>query len=418
MEELGSSRFSKGKKYGIFPSFSAGWKVGEESFLKDNVWVKDLKLRASWGQLGNQEIPLYRNVGVYDLDQGYNFNDNIVVGAGQKIASNPDITWESTTMTDIGVDFGILNNKFTIVADYFWRKTNDILFQLPIAPSIGIEAPTQNSASVENKGWELAINYNGNNGKEFKYSIGFNISDVKNKITDLKGTGPYYRDKYIIWQEGQSINTLYGYKTHGLYRTQADLDKYPKVNEQATIGDIIYEDINEDGVINSDDRAILGNMDPRFPIGLNFGASYKGFDFSMFWQGVLKAQSNLDGALIEGPNWQNYTTSDMVKNRFHETRNPEGTMPRVSYGNAWNIHVSDFWIQDTKYIRLKNVQLGYTLPSFILDKLKINKIRMYVSGENLITFSGTKWVDPEFPAGRLQYYPQSKVVTAGLSLLF
>ena len=414
----GSSRFSKGKKYGIFPSFSAGWKVGEESFLKDNVWVKDLKLRASWGQLGNQEIPLYRNVGVYDLDQGYNFNDNIVVGAGQKIASNPDITWESTTMTDIGVDFGILNNKFTIVADYFWRKTNDILFQLPIAPSIGIEAPTQNSASVENKGWELAINYNGNNGKEFKYSIGFNISDVKNKITDLKGTGPYYRDKYIIWQEGQSINTLYGYKTHGLYRTQADLDKYAKVNEQVTIGDIIYEDINEDGVINSDDRAILGNMDPRFPIGLNFGASYKGFDFSMFWQGVLKAQSNLDGALIEGPNWQNYTTSDMVKNRFHETRNPEGTMPRVSYGNAWNIHVSDFWIQDTKYIRLKNVQLGYTLPSFILDKLKINKIRMYVSGENLITFSGTKWVDPEFPAGRLQYYPQSKVVTAGLSLLF
>jgi TonB-linked SusC/RagA family outer membrane protein len=414
----GSSRFSMGKKYGVFPSFSAGWRLDQEDFLKGSTVVSNLKMRGSWGKLGNQEIPLYRNSAVYSLDQGYNFNNNIVVGAAQTIAANPNITWESTSMTDIGFDLDLYNGKWSVVADYFWRVTNDILFALPIAPSIGIGAPTQNSASVDNKGWEIAVNYNGNRGKEFQYTIGFNISDVINKITDLKGTGPYYQDKFNIWQEGYSINTLYGYKTLGLYRSQSDLDKYPKANEQATLGDIIYADINKDGLITSEDRVIIGNMDARFPIGLNFGASYKGFDFTMFWQGVLKAQSNLDGAIIEGPDWENFTTDDMVKKRYHETKNPNGTMPRVSYGNAWNGYVSDFWMQDTKYLRLKNFQLGYTIPKKLTGRIKVNKLRVFISGENLVTFTPTKWVDPEFPAGRLQYYPQSKMKLIGLNLNF
>lgn len=415
----GSSRFSMGKKYGAFPSFSAGWRVDQEDFMRGNGVVSALKLRGSWGKLGNQEIPLYRNVGVYNLNQGYNFNNNIVVGAAQTIAANPNITWESTTMTDVGLDFDLLNGKVSVVADYYWRVTNEILFALPIAPSVGIAAPTQNSASVENKGWEVSVNYNGNRGNsDFKYTIGFNISDVINRITDLKGTGPYYQDKFNIWQEGYSINTLYGYKSLGLYRTQEDLNNYPKINEQATLGDIIYADINKDGIVNSADRVIIGNMDPRFPIGLNFGATYKDFDFSMFWQGVLRAQTNLDGAIIEGPDWENFTTADMAKNRYHETRNPNGTMPRVSYGNAWNGVVSDFWMQDTKYIRLKNLQLGYTLSKNVSDMLRISRLRVYIGGENLLTFTPTKWVDPEVPAGRLQYYPQSKVKTVGLSVNF
>jgi hypothetical protein len=159
-------------------------------------------------------------------------------------------------------------------------------------------------------------------------------------------------------------------------------------------------------------------MDPRFPIGLNFGATYKNFDFSMFWQGVLKAQINLDGAIIEGPDWENFTTADMAKNRYHETKNPGGTMPRVSYGNAWNGVVSDFWMQDTKYLRLKNFQLGYTLPEAMSHRLRLKRIRVYISGENLLTFTPTNWVDPEIPAGRLQYYPQSKVKTVGISFNF
>jgi len=415
----GSSRFSSGKQYGAFPSFSAGWRISEEAFLKDSKVVSNFKIRGSWGQLGNQEIPLYRNVGVYNLNQGYNFNGNVVVGAGQTVAANPDISWETTTMTDIGLDMDFFNGKLSFVGDYFWRATSDILFALPIAPSIGIGAPTQNAAKVENKGWELSLNYNGlSESKKFQYQVGLNISDVINKITDLKGTGPYYQDKFNIWQEGYSINTLYGYKTLGLYRTQADLDKYPKINPQATLGDIIYEDVNKDGVVNSLDRAIIGNSDPRYAVGLNLSASYKGFDVSMFWQGVLQAQSNLDGALIEGPDWENYTTADMVENRYHVTKNPNGTMPRVSYGNGWNIYVSDFWLQDTRYVRLKNFQVGYTLPSSLTKKASITKLRFYVSGENQLTFTDTKWVDPEFPAGRLQYFPQSKVLTAGMNLSF
>ncbi len=415
----GSSRFSTGKKYGAFPSFSAGWRVDKEEFLANSKVISNLKIRGSWGKLGNQEIPLYRNVGVYNLNQGYNFNNNIVVGAAQMVSGNPDITWESTTMTDFGVDLDLFKGKLTIVADYYHRVTNDILFALPIAPSIGIAAPTQNSASVNNKGWELSVNYNGKGGNsDFKYTIGFNISDVINKITDLKGTGPYYQNKFNIWQEGYSTNTLYGYKSLGLYRTQKDLDTYPKLNQQATFGDIIYADVNKDGIINSADRVIIGNMDPRFPIGLNLGATYKNFDLSMFWQGVLKAQINLDGAIIEGPDWENYTTADMAKNRYHITKNPNGTMPRVSYGNAWNGVVSDFWMQDTKYIRLKNFQLGYTLPEAMSHRLKLKSMRVYISGENLVTFTNTKWVDPEIPAGRLQYYPQSKVKTVGISINF
>ncbi|MGB4400031.1 MAG: TonB-dependent receptor [Daejeonella sp.] len=415
----GSSRFSKGKKYGAFPSFSAGWRVSEENFLKNNKVINNLKIRGSWGQLGNQEIPLYRNVPVYALNQGYNFNGNVVVGAAQTTAANPDITWETTTMTDIGVDMEFFGGKFSVTGDYYWRNTSDILFALPIAPSIGIAAPTQNAAKVENKGWELALSYQGNsNSDKFQYNVGFNISDVVNKITDLNGTGPYYQDKFNIWQEGYSINTLYGYKTLGLYRSQADLDKYPKINPQETLGDIIYEDVNKDGVVNSKDRVVIGNSDPRYALGLNLSASFKSFDVSMFMQGVLKAQSNLDGALIEGPDWENYTTDDMVQNRYHATKNPDGTMPRVSYGNGWNIFVSDFWIQNTSYVRLKNFQLGYTLPAGLLQKAKISKLRFYVSGENQLTFTKTKWVDPEFPAGRLQYFPQSKVLTAGMNFSF
>jgi TonB-linked SusC/RagA family outer membrane protein len=415
----GSSRFSRGRQYGAFPSFSAGWRVSEEGFLKDSKVFSNMKIRGSWGQLGNQEIPLYRNVGVYELNQGYNFNNNVVVGAAQTIAANPEISWETTTMTDVGLDMDFFDGRLSFVGDYFWRATSDILFALPIAPSIGIGAPTQNAAKVENKGWELSLNYKGNSrNKEFNYQIGFNISDVINKITDLKGTGPYYNNNFNLWQEGYSINTLYGYKTLGLYRSQADLDKYPKINPQATLGDIIYEDVNQDGFVNSLDRVVIGNSDPRYALGLNFSATFKGFDFSMFWQGVLKAQSNLDGALIEGPDWENYTTADMVKNRYHATRNPNGTMPRVSYGNGWNIYVSDFWLQDTRYIRLKNFQLGYTLPSTLTKKAGVSKLRFYVSGENQLTFTKTKWVDPEFPAGRLQYFPQSKVLTAGINLSF
>ena len=415
----GSSRFSKGKKYGLFPSISAGWRVEQEEFLKNSQVISNLKIRGSWGQLGNQEIPLYRNVGVYNLTQGYNFNNNIVSGAAQIVAANPNITWESTTMTDLGFDLGLFKGKVSMVADYFWRKTNDILFALPIAPSIGISAPTQNAASVENNGWEFSVNYNGNNeGSDFTYTIGFNISDVINKITDLKGTGPYYRDKFNIWQEGQSINTLYGYKTLGLYRTQEDLVKYPKVTNEVTLGDIIYSDVNKDGVINANDRVIIGNMDPRFSIGINFGANYKGFDFSMLWQGVLKSQVNIDGAIIEGPDWENYTTEDMAKNRYHVTKNPNGTMPRVAYGQAVNGYVSDFWLQNTRYLRLKNFQLGYTLSKSLTEKLKIQKIRIFISGENQLTFTSAKWVDPEVPAGRLQYFPQSKVMTTGINVTF
>ncbi|QGY46154.1 SusC/RagA family TonB-linked outer membrane protein [Maribellus comscasis] len=415
----GSSRFSKGNKYGLFPSFSAGWRISEENFFKAKNVISDLKLRASWGQLGNQGIPLYRNVGYYSLDQGYSFNDDLVVGAAQTIAPNSDITWETTTMTDIGIDVELWNGKVSFTGDYFWRKTYDILLELPIAPSIGIDAPVQNAGIVTNHGWELQANYFGSSSsRELKYSISLSLSDFINKIEDLKGTGPYHDSPYI-WQEGYSINTLYGYKSLGLYLSEDDLSKYPtKINEGVTLGDMIYEDTNGDEKINSEDRVVIGNSDPRYSIGINSNISYKGFDFAMFWQGVLKYQGLNNSGLIQGPNWQCYTVKEML-DRYHPTQNPDGSMPKIRYGINWNTQISDFWIEDTSYLRLKNFQIGYSLNTNFLQKINISKLRFYIAGENQITFTRAKWVDPEFPSNvRLRYVPQAKSIVLGLNVTF
>jgi hypothetical protein len=205
----------------------------------------------------------------------------------------------------------------------------------------------------------------------------------------------------------------------GLYRTQADLDQYPAtLSPSVGIGDIIYEDVNGDGVISQSiypggDQVIIGNEDPRYEFGVRFNASYRGFDFSMFWQGVLKQQHLLDGAIPEGPAFQNFIHKEMADNAFHPVRNPNGTWPLVTAGNSWNIVKSDFWLEDSKYARLKNFQFGYTIKQDVLSKL-----RVYVSGENMITLTPTKVLDPETPRGRSQYYPQTKTMSIGLNVVF
>ncbi|WP_375582407.1 SusC/RagA family TonB-linked outer membrane protein [Cyclobacterium xiamenense] len=373
----GSSRFGEGNRWGIFPSFSAGWRISEENFMSTGDTFSNLRLRGSWGQLGNQRIGLYRYLNTYNLNNGYQFNNNLVPGTAITRAGNPDITWETTTMSNIGLDMGFMDDRIEVIAEYFYKYTDDILIELPIPQTIGYSPPVQNAAAVSNRGWEVAVNYNSipapDNG--FQYTIGVNFSDVVNRIEDLKGTGPFFPDKFTVWTEGESINSLRGLQSPGIYRTQEDLDNYPAtIFPSVTIGDIIYEDLNGDGVISQSlypagDQYIMGNEDPRYEFGVRFSASYKGFDFSMFWQGVLRQQHSLDGALMEGPNYTNFIPTTMAREAFHPERNPNGSWPMVRSGNSANLMESDFWLQNTSYLRLKNFQFGYTIPQNVVANL-------------------------------------------------
>jgi len=420
----GSSRFGDGNRWGFFPSLSAGWNISNEQFMEsiiENQVISTIKLRGSWGQLGNQDIGLDRFRSTYNLNQGYQFGGVVVPGAAVTQAGNPFITWETSTMTNVGLDMTFLDGRVGLIAEYFWKYTDDILLELPISSTIGVSPPVQNAAAVSNNGWELAINYQSayKSDDAFSYSVGINFSDVVNKIEDLKGAGPFFPDNFSIWTEGESINSLRGLSSPGLYRTQEDLDQYPAtIHPSVGIGDIIYEDLNGDGEISQSifpggDQKIIANEDPRYQFGVNFSATYRGFDFSMFWQGVLQKYHLLDGAIPEGPAFNNFIHEVMAEEAFHPERNPNGTWPLVTAGNSWNIVKSDFWLEDTKYARLKNFQLGYTIPQDLISSL-----RVYVSGENMITLTPTELFDPETPRGRSQFFPHTKTMSVGLNVVF
>lgn len=424
----GSSRFAEGNRWGFFPSFSAGWRISSESFMDEIDLFSNLRIRASWGQLGNERVSsneiagLHNFLNNYNLGLSYQFGGNVVPAAAVTSAGNPDFSWETTTMTNIGLDMGFMDDRIEVIAEYFWNYTSDILLALPVPSTVGVAPPTQNAGEVSNIGWELGVNIRSAPRADdgFQYSAGLTLSDAVNKIESLSGEGPFYPDKFTVLTEGESINSLRGYRSPGIYRTQEDLDQYPaQISPNVDIGDIIYEDLTGDGALTATlfpngDHVVLGNEDPRYEVGFNFSASYRGFDFGMFWQGVLQQYRLLDGALNEGPNWQNFIPAIMARERFHPENNPDGTWPRVITGNTWNLEETEFWFLDSKYMRLKNIQLGYTVP---LQQV-VQNLRVYISGENLLTFTANELYDPETPRGRSQFFPHAKKVSLGLNVTF
>src|SRR5690625_64824 len=424
----GSSRFAEGNRWGLFPSFSASWRISSESFMEDQDLLSNLRIRASWGQLGNERMSanersgLYSYLNSYNLGLVYQFSGNVVPAAAVTSAGNPDISWETTTMRNIGLDIGFLDDRIEIIAEAFWNYTSDILLQLPIPGTIGVGAPFQNAAEVSNRGWEVEFKYRSlpTTTSDFQWSIGVNLSDVTNRIEDLKGQGPFYPDEFTVWTEGYSLSALRGYKSPGIYRSQEDLDKYPVTfSPDVGIGDWIFEDLNGDGSLSTaiypdGDHVVLADEDPRYEFGINFNAAYRGFDFTMFWQGVLQQYHMLDGALVEGPNNQNFIHQKMVEERYHPELNPNGTWPRVMLGaQDWNRRANENWIEDTRYLRLKNIEIGYTVAQPLVQNL-----RVFVSGRDLLTFTPTELFDPEIPRGRNQFYPHTKAITAGVNITF
>ncbi|MEG1903521.1 MAG: SusC/RagA family TonB-linked outer membrane protein, partial [Bacteroidales bacterium] len=411
----GSSKFARGHRWGTFPSGSVGWRISEESFFTPaRKYVDNLKLRASYGRLGNNRIDNFGYLSTIAVngDAGYILGDNVISSDYyEKIMGNEFITWEKLESTNFGLDLSLLKNRLSLTGDYFVRNTKDILLKLPSPGTLGIDPPTTNAAEVSNKGWELTLNWR-DQIKDFKYNVAFNISDVQNKVTDLKG----YKaptNQLTILREGEPINSIFGWEATGICRTDEDYEKYKKqmstISTKFSKGDLIYKDQNGDGIIDGDDKTVIGNQIPRFTFGLRLGAEYKNFDFSCFFQGVAKC----DGYLT-------YETQEALFNvdNSYDSEHIDAIYPRLiglHYYNAKNY--SSFWVQDASYVRLKNLQVGYTFD--MLKKYGISNLRVYFSGENIATITKYKGFDPESPIGmRGWMYPLVGVYSFGLNLSF
>lgn len=411
----GSSRFEDDKKWSLFPSFSMGWVVSEENFMKDMVFLNLFKIRGSWGILGNQEIGNYPFVATMNLDQGYLFGSNPVSGAAQTSLSNPNITWERTENSNIGVDLSLLNNRLNFTYDYYIRNTSGILLRLPVPLIIGLTAPYQNAGEVRNAGSEFEISFQNSTTGGLSYSSSFNISYVKNRIINLVGSGPFISGSRID-KEGYPINSLFGYRSLGLFQSVAEIENHAQQIGQIAPGDIKYEDINNDGVINADDRTIIGDPFPALNYGLDLTLGFKGFDLSVFFQGVGKR----DVLLTDYAAWPLYNGSNIRKwqaKDYWTTERPNASMPRLTAGTSHNnFEVSDFWVYNASYIRLRNIQIGYTIPEEYASKFKLTSLRLFLIGENIFTLSKMPdGVDPNVPNGST-FFPISKLYGFGINI--
>jgi len=422
----GSSKFTGAKQYGFFPSFSAGWVLSEEDFFSSvKPVVQDLKVRGSYGRTGNQSVDLYSYYASLTL-AGYDFGGQSVNGYRQTTLANKELGWESTDQLDIGLDAAAFDRRLNFTVDYYRKVTNDILLNLNIPATVGLIAPFQNAGSVENKGWEFSVNYTSPRGNTdgFHYTVGGYLAVNSNKVLDLKGTGPYITGsdidpRYII-AKGLPINTLWGYKTDGLFQSREEIDKYKATYAANTKpGDVKYVDTNNDGKIDASDMTVIGNSFPKYTFGLNSTLTYKNFDVSVLFQGAAKVDTRLAGALAEMGNQEGFT-HEIYAGNYWTPENTNARFPRPVKYDLRNVATSDRLVCRGDYVRLKNVQLAYSIPASLLKNARIERLRFYVSATNLFTISKlNEWnLDPETPSGRAVYFPQTAVYTLGVNLQF
>jgi len=419
----GSSRFAEGNRYGFFPSFSSGWRISEESFwdpLKNTI--NELKVRASWGKVGNQQVGLYSFMETYH-PSNYLFNKNLAIGYRQRSIANKDISWETTTQLNIGVDGYILNNKINFSMDYYKKNTNDILLTVPIPTVIGLNPSPQNAGSVENRGMEFVLGGRGSIDK-VKFDISFNANYNKNKVLDLANTGPYISapgnsDYRTITDEGLPINSFYGFKTDGFFQTQEEVDNYAKWDGSVGPGDVKYIDINKDGALTPDDFVVLGHEMPDWTFSSNMGFLWKNFRFDLFWQGVSGSKKPITGAILEQGIWGGFTHKEYAD--YWTPDNTDAKYPRPTKYTMKNVQMSDLTAVNGSYLRLKNVKLTYNLPQVFCSKIHLRDISIFLTSTNLLTFAELNKlnIDPEMIGrGQESSYPQTSVTTIGLNINF
>ncbi|MCL3779050.1 TonB-dependent receptor [Prolixibacteraceae bacterium JC049] len=427
----GSSRFASDSRWGVFPSFSAGWNIHNESFFPQNDVLTRVKLRGSWGQLGNQSINSnFPYASLISVGNSFYANGQIQQGAAQNVLSNDQISWEKAETTNVGFDFGFFGNSLSASVEYYDKKTKDLLGTQRVPYTTGLDAPIANVYSMKNSGIDFSLSYRGKVG-ELKYSFEGNFATLSNEVTDLNGV-EFIKSGSSITQVGEAVSSIYGYETIGIFQNQDEIDNSPSQFGSLMPGDLKYKDQNTvdtdgdgvpdapDGVINSDDRVILGNPFPNFTYGFNINAEYKGFDFSAAFSGIGGSSVYLREYLV----WPLYNGGNaaqwMVDDAWTE-ENPNARYPKIRQGTSSNNYrTNSTYVYNTSYMRLRNLTIGYTIPERLVKKLQLSKVRLYVSGQNLLTFDKMpQGIDPTVPNNSNGgNYPLVKSYTFGISASF
>lgn len=428
----GTSRFAPANRWYVFPGASAGWRVSEEDFFSSlKSTISNLKLRASWGKLGNQELAgtgsidgqYYPTLATVSTGQNYPFGGTVVGGVAPTAGVDPTVIWEQTTQTDIGLDADFLK-VFTFTGDYFIKKTNDVLYQAVVGAPYGLAAPYVNGSSYQNTGWEFALTYHDKAG-DFHWSVTGNAAFIKNKVTQLGTTNAPQISGSTITEVGQPQGSFYGYIAQGLFQNAAEVKAHADqtgISPNTAPGDIMYKDVNGDGKIDANDRVVLGSNFPKVTFGLNIYLNWKEFDLSAFFQGSAGVKNYISGiALGENGIATGKPTAAMLNS--WTPNNPNATFPRLWLNYTQNDPssvTSSYWVRNASYVRLKNAQFGYTLPGKWAKAIGVKKLRVYYSGQNIVTFTSFyKWIDPEAPTGESGYdFPQVKINSLGLNVTF
>ncbi len=445
----GSSMFGTNNRFAVFPSASVGWNIKNEAFLRDRAdWLSSMKLRASWGKNGNDQIGAFAYTVLtaagnnYILGSGAAGNESIINGVKASGTANPDLEWEESRQTDVGLDLGFFKNSLTVTLDYYKKRTEGMLMTMPVPSYLGESKPIGNVGTMNNSGFELEVGYRRTLG-DFSFNVGGNLSYLKNKLVNLgNDTGYMNLDSFSTMgtiaraENGETYPFFYGLRTAGIFQTAEEVAAYSHADDEGNVqliqpdaqpGDVRFVDLNGDGKIDDNDRTKIGKATPDWTFGINAGFEWKGIDFSMVWQGVAgndiyDATRRTDITSANQPRWMlgRWTgpgTSDRLpRYTFNDTNN--------------NWKTSDLFIKDGSYLRLKNITLGYTLPERWTSRAFIRKIRVYVSAENLLTFTEYDGFDPEISAGTVGsgqtgsmgidrgIYPQSRTFYFGANIAF
>ncbi|WP_052272834.1 SusC/RagA family TonB-linked outer membrane protein [Flavihumibacter solisilvae] len=429
----GSSRFGEDNRWGWFPSASAAWRISGENFMQSVGWINDLKLRAGYGITGNQNIGNYSFASVLQTVQ-YNFNGQTVNAVVPLAIPNPGVRWESVEQTNIGIDASLLNDRIKLTVDGYIKNTNDMLVPMSVPISTGysdIVVPSINAGKVQNKGIELTLTTQNTRGA-FEWNTNFNISFNKNQVLSLNDSVPLYtgsiglNQNLSIQRAGFPVSAFYGFVTNGIFQSQDEVNGYAvqvpgdDPYNRTSAGDIRFRDLNNDGKIDDADRTYIGNPGPRFIFAMNNTFAYKGIDLSIFIQGVQGNDIfNANRIYQEGMAVaQNQTTA--VLNRWTNDKS-HSELPRAVFNDPnKNTRVSDRFVEDGSYLKIKNITLGYSLPLALISRLKMQTARIYISGQNLFTFTNYTGFDPEVGVNGidLNVYPVTRTLSAGVNLIF